>query len=1553
MILDFRFSIFDLRLSPAAGGASQSQIANLKSKIVLLLVLAVRSASAAWGHYQTLDFDLTKNDPQAYSTDIPAGAFTPNGLKLEVKPGVQYSLTSKREFADEFDFDVQIEIVGRNDQGEILVELILVSDQARRKVVGTFTSHPPGRGADSGALRYFKDGQAAGRQWDNHWADASHTTGYDGAGTAPFEWLRIHKAQTKVWFLQKLKGQPYRWDASADYPRTDYFNEDCESFKLAFAVRCAGGATGTVLIKTMRVSGGAVLPRDPTKREFHLDFGPVNQELEDEFMPVNEYTMYTPQKGYGWVIPEYEKVWRGEVPRLSDKEIAAAGYPPIVGDHEGWYTEFLRQCYWLERNDRKVFYSTSHGNDFVEFYKKYIDLKTPLERDFVGMARPFHFCMNPLYQKDVEERRGSLYIDDDLSADFVVDLPNGNYNAILGVGYSQSLFGGSETRCMNVEINGRVRQQELGPYWRRTSQHPIRNILVENGKMDFRFFVDVRKCMGPYWNHHLATGWMINYIVILPAEEKELMNEWEWRIIKRRGEIIRRVTFVEGEPAVTRLENGTKHAETQAPFISLNGKPWYFCKVQNNYVQGDTDYVEYYCLANAIHGYTTVKGSQHFFKPDWEKLSYSDDYPWDMVDRMNVGYTWRCLTSLALEDIISFVPHAVMGEGTPTMDSRGRRNRWNIQPPLNSALGKEIQKEAYTMMSNQLGPHPAKAANYIYEELWHPDEQGYDDQSLIQYWDWLKRKYTTIEALNKEWQREYKSFDEILQPTQGKNDFWQFTPEFVNFRKFRGWAQEQTIKSACDLAHRLEPRHFAWGAKGDFGTQSYYPGEFLDMFGWYSPEVAASVARRFNKAAIMGAYMLNCEYAYLDGRKQFDHKPGPRRYLGKEEVNTVYNKLVSSVFKGVKGFYNEWYSDGMCHFLHRTEMIGTLAPKYKIIHWTGQLAFYEPGAFEGPPVNMERQALYASCANKMLYRLAPLWLPARPLEPRVLYPLVETSFFLDILGAKPYADFEEAQARILRSSNIPADFLNVAGAGDLSKYKLIVIGDGCQAIPRADAERIRNFVLGGGKLIILNGGGFTNDERPQRFKVGRSAGSPGDPAGRPTKDAVFPLEEFAGLGGYDIVCSNSYHMPLGKVAATFADGQPLAEWGTQFYYVPREGSQVFLKGVITGKDLKGKEVALGILSKAGNVAVVQTPPKEAPDEAIRPLSRWFRKLLDSWKIDERVRLGGVDDEWDLYSGLLTGDGYYLVAVCNLAGTDTNFRPFGNWLSVPAGTKQKVSLKIKELPPGDYTVEDVTGDHPDLMRKADGGIRLKEDPANRQTRIDYTLSAQQLADGAIQAEIAPLQARVYLLRPAAEKVWVSIWKPSLTAFVRRPVTIAYGSSPADKSGAETIREALAKVGVKASAVPAAEVKRKKLRFEVRVNPGTNKLAYHEDRSKWYLMDTFDNEVVDSDNNFFIVGSEETNELLKHLGKDGAFVYDKVLEKISAKFPGPGRGLIGAVECINSATYDPRSQSRDAIIAGGSDEAGTKAAVNALAALIAQYGQDALQPAPTPPGLPAHP
>jgi hypothetical protein len=1479
----------------------------MRATLLTLVLLAALPAGPALGQWQTVDFDLTKNDRAAYTTDLPDSAFGPQGIRIDVDPRRAYTLTSQGEFDGDFNYDVQIDIPQRSEKGAIWVDLVLVNEAKQRKVLATYESNSTEPGTERGSIRYLKDGKAQSRRFENRLADSSSTTGYPKDF---MDWLRVHKEGARVWFMQKLRKDPYAWACIANYPRTTYFQEDCETFKVALVIRGGPDAAGTVNVKAMKVSGNAVKPRESGRQVFLFDFGPVTQELEDDFVGVSEFTRYSPKTGYGWIVPEPEKVIYDEeaIPQMSDEEIRRLGFQPIPQAHEGWFIHFLRQSYWMQANDKKLFYASSHGNDYVEFFRQWLDLKTPLERDFVGMARPLHFGADPLYQKDVEERRGSIYIDDDLAAEFAVDLPNGQYNVILGVGFTGSLMAGD---AFNVEIEGRVRRQGLGPNWRRPCQFPVRNVQVEDGQMNLRFFCDCRKAMDKYANEKIGIGWMINYLVILPADQRELMNQWEWRIIRRRGEIIRRVTFVKGDPAVVRNEGG---------FLSHNGKPFYLLKLMNNYVPGDTDHVGYYALANNLSAFQATSGSQHFFKPDWEKLSYSDDYPWDAVDRMNMAYTWGCLTTLHDETILSFVPLAVSGEGTPTADSRGRRNPYNVQPPLNSALGHEIQKEAYTMMSNQFATHPALGGHFIYEELWHPDDLGYDDQSLIQYWEWLRRRYSTVEALNAEWGAGYAAFEDILQPTQGKKEFWQHTPQFVNFRKFRGWAQREMVRSACDLVHAHEPGHFAYGAKGDFGTQSWYPAEFLDMFGWYEPYVAASAARTFGRAALSGGYMLPCEHCYLDGRRQFDHKPGPRRYLGREETAAVYNKVVSSVFKGSKGFFNEWYSDGLQHIFHRTTLIADKGPKFAIKHWTGQIAFFEPEGYEGAPVTLDRGPLFASAANKMLYRLGPLWLPARPLQPRVLVPTTEASFFLDFLSPKPYADFESVTLRLLRSVDLPADFIALTAVKDLSPYKLIIIGDECQSIARPDAERIARWVRAGGKLILVNGGGFSDDARPRRY--------------RPNTGEVYPLEAFSEIGGYTLQAANPWHMPIKQVTVSFvagdlapdvADGAVLETRDLTCTYTAKPSSKVFLRGKLQD----GKTVDLGLVSGDGNVAVIDFPPKGAKDESVRPLAKVFRNLVLRWGIDDRVTLGGSTDDWDLYAGCLEGDGYWLAAVSNQSPQES----------------RRLNLRLKLLPPGQYAVMDVTGDRPDLEKKADGGWTLKTDPAARASKILHQLSAQEIAEPGIPAEVAAGQASVYLIRPMDEKVWVSIWPPMLKTFVRQNPVIAYGNAAEDKAGAEAVRDALAKVGATAAVMAAAEVRKKKLHHEVRISPDHVNKTYREDTSKWYLVDTFDNEVVDTESPMILVGSQDSNPLVAHLNKDGTFAMDKALEKVSAAYPGPGRGVISTVEAVNFAVYDMRSQARDAVVAGGSDAAGTRAAVDELIRLIDKHCR------PEKPGAPA--
>ena len=181
-------------------------------------------------------------------------------------------------------------------------------------------------------------------------------------------------------------------------------------------------------------------------------------------------------------------------------------------------------------------------------------------------------------------------------------------------------------------------------------------------------------------------------------------------------------------------------------------------------------------------------------------------------------------------------------------------------------------------------------------------------------------------------------------------------------------------------------------------------------------------------------------------------------------------------------------------------------------------------------------------------------------------------------------------------------------------------------------------------------------------------------------------------------------------------------------------------------------------------------------------------------------------------------------------------------------------------------------------------------------------------------------------------WTSMWEPAIKGFVKHPVGIVYGNS-AEQLLAADIRAELQKYGVKATLLSSQEAKVSQTRHEVRIqSTGIPINKPKTDTSGWYLVDTFKNAPYDTDKSLIFVGSEETNPAIKHLGARDTFVYDKVLDKITASYPGERRGAICMVDAVNSAFYDPRSSARDGIIVGGSDAAGTKTAVNAFISII---------------------
>ncbi|HUV38993.1 MAG TPA: beta-galactosidase, partial [Planctomycetota bacterium] len=818
------------------------------------IVLAAAAACADTLDERFATFDAAEWEAVNCKAEVlPDGG----GLRLRIEPGTTSAgIRSKRWWEDMFDIRVEYEVVGAVDETHVILRL--TNDEMKRHVdvlnnMKFFKGRKPTEWYSYSSLQNYHDGKMVGNRG----------TGIDGVSPA----LRLAKdAALEVFGFQARPGGG--WNGPFDYPWVP-MNFDCPRYQAGVFITLPKQTKPVdLVVKRFRAWGSLYRAADRKETEAHyprasdepekdpklwrFDFGPPGQQLERLHLPVTQYTMYDSRRGWGWVT-DLEPVWNfGKLPGLSNEEAVKVGLEPTLNG--GWRrgSDMLKNRLMADR--KRCMGSINHGGDYVQFFGKWMDLKIPCERDMVFAKRPYGFPLNRQKEADQWERRAATYVDDDLEATFTVDLPNDRYTLLVGVGYTEGGPNGGDSP-FTMEAEGFEVKKSLSNNWRRCQMFQADDVEVRDGQLNLSIRANRRLAMNRIDAWDLGVSWMINYLCIIPSDDREAIKAEQWRLINDRGRKVRQVTFVEGEPMGARVE---------ANHLVVDEKP--MLPILWQAFHGDTQmHYPYYLWGNTM---ATIgvgwhfKGSGHFMEADWVRLSAADDYPWREINTLNLAHRWGSNTLLRVSGFLNFMPRAVAGEGGTLQDSRGRADRWNVQPPLNSRLEREIQKEAYTMASQQLKLHPDIMGHYMYEEFWHPKNVGYDHQSVNQFHLWLAEKYKTIGALNDEWGTRYGEFSEIQPPPQPEESAC-----WANFRRFRMYAQEQTIAYPRGLLHELEPNRVTFGAKGDYATASWYYANEIELFGWYSANTARGAAYHFGQVPMVGGEMFGCPWGWDDGRK--------------------------------------------------------------------------------------------------------------------------------------------------------------------------------------------------------------------------------------------------------------------------------------------------------------------------------------------------------------------------------------------------------------------------------------------------------------------------------------------------------------------------------------------------------------------------------------------------------------------------------------------------------------------------------------------------------------
>ncbi|HUU42910.1 MAG TPA: hypothetical protein VMX57_03975, partial [Planctomycetota bacterium] len=676
---------------------------NARSLIAVLVFLAALPSAARAG---TVEYDLAKFNPEEWEVSHPdCVKVEADGLHVRVpKDAPRVTLRLKRWVSDELDMTLRFERVKFPPTSNLRVGFFL--DNPDVKAHDEISSH----------IEWYTDGEGwfgeKGKPVPGCRIECSVRK--DGKDVVPpgggfdhgeTRGLRFVKTDTHVYPMMfqersyaNLTGQ---WQHSLWHTFRPEA-EDVDRFQPGFYVE--HGYYGSkeeieVVFRTLTVWGALIEtpgepPPDPKVK--HFDFGPPAQQLAEDFTPVTHRVKYTPERGWGWVDPREPIDRNYYLPAMTNEEAVKVGMPPSPNTHY-WRGGFDMVVNYMKYHKKSYMAAWGHGGDYVEYFKTYMDLKTPVERDHVGVGRPYGFPYDQPIEADQWELRGATYVDDDLSTTFAVDLPNDRYSLLIGVGYNLNAPPGRSP--FSVDAEG-LNVQKLGGNWARCNCYRVDDVEVKDGRLDLRFYANRRLAMNLVDAWNVGVSWHVNYLIVIPSDRRDDIDAEEWRIIRDRGLKVRQVTFAPGRPALMTLRDG---------HVVVNGKPFVPMLWQAHHAPDTQRHYPYYlwgntdAIANATASFT---GSQHFMRTQWFKLSAADNYPWRTIDHLNLNHLDGKLALIRVDGLLTFMPREVAGEGGTLQDARGRTDRWNVKPPLNSRLGREIQREAYSMVNYQLRLHP-------------------------------------------------------------------------------------------------------------------------------------------------------------------------------------------------------------------------------------------------------------------------------------------------------------------------------------------------------------------------------------------------------------------------------------------------------------------------------------------------------------------------------------------------------------------------------------------------------------------------------------------------------------------------------------------------------------------------------------------------------------------------------------------------------------------------------------------------------------------------------
>jgi len=1006
-----------------------------------------------------------------------------------------------------------------------------------------------------------------------------------------------------------------------------------------------------------------------------------------------------------------------------------------------------------------------------------------------------------------------------------------------------------------------------------------------------------------------------------------------------KEEVNRRVSaYASSQPKIDPVELTWKHVAEKRFNLNIPGGATPRFKTQNGYLTKDNvpffmtygntfaagrksvlDIYEYYGLVNTrmsgngIYASFEIMELPIYLKEGWDQYH---PQPWEIGELLNetrMNYDSGLLTVLYVFDAQGGLfwlernfpgVFARYADGTLS-DAVGRPF-----PNYTDPLFQEYVRQTRIIFGREFKNNPGILGASLWEEMgWRVWGQvkkliPQSPEDLKRYREWLEKKYGIIGRLNKEWDTDYKGFDDLKFPALKEQ-----TANFVNFQLWRSAATVKCARIAYEAFKSEATERVVMGQKtyGDIiGSSGYWMyaldnwalTEWTDVSREYSATSAMAHLGRASCRAYGGKAMeadicfKACEFRQWNKTNEWHN-------LLDLKGKAAHPYFMQAVFNGNKAIHWEMYDiayGGDMHFIHYNkkwlEGAGKTWDKNKI-------GYDSPGTAD---VVIEERTLKIARAQQLVTRNASLFLPANVPKSDVAVLMTTAS---RMIGHDPKCKLSGTK-RIIKGGieNSGNDFYMLGSLFDnmhltfdcveeriideIFKYKVLIVGYQANVMSRETADKIKEYVKKGGTVLFYPEAGTWDSVNFQKDKAVNEI-SPG-----------FGLSELCGAK----IDNEKIIEQAGIVLKKNMNGYKAGTVITNHYYGVKLEST---GGEVVAEDGDGQPVLVkGSDGKAWYFAgYLGFAYYQSYDEHER-FARLVEDILKSAGVEKRVEIDGMADRRKIIPGLLEGEGYWLVGVNNFDDQE-----------------QKLKIKVNGIPDKKYEIVDISGEGFSFEKGKDGNNHMQPDPEGAKAKyVTEKISGKYLAKTGFEGNVEKYMGKVWLIRPAGAEVWVNATKEALRSYVdlKKPLKIVVGAGANDdiEELSAKLRKVLESKGMKIEVVKDDAIKRK-------VAEGT----LVEDG---YELEKYRHVVINDDANLIVIGNASENSVAKHLETAGNYVFNKVPEIVDKKYPGKRRGIIQLVESINNFSYDATNKSRDAILASGSDREGTIKAIKELIRII---------------------